>query len=104
MSKPEKLVQATLNRLGARIGKKLLMSATEFLELAKDAPEKFRSEWDLFQEEVMEEANRLEKEESEEESFQEEVSEKSTVESPQTKITRIRTKITQVNTRLEGRY
>ena len=106
MSPPETLLKATLNRLKARIGKKLLDSATEVLELAREAPEKFQSEWELFQEEVIEEANRLEKEEkekAEEVHTHAEDSEKTKTKKMQDKVNQIRTKVANLSSNIEAK-
>ena len=65
MVSSEKLLQATLNRLSARLGEKLIVSINELKEVIKDAPEKVRSELELFQDEVYQEAERLQKDSSE---------------------------------------
>ena len=61
MSTPQTLVQATLNRLSARLGSGLADAAAGLAVLAQDAPERLRQEWDLFREEVELEAQRLER-------------------------------------------
>ena len=61
MSTPQTLVQATLNRLTARLGSGLADAAAGLAVLAQDAPERLRQEWDLFREEVELEAQRLER-------------------------------------------
>lgn len=60
MGSPDALIRATVNRLGARLGHGLADAAAELAVLAQDAPERLRQEWDLFQEEVQAEADRLE--------------------------------------------
>ena len=60
MGSPDALIRATVNRLGARLGHGLADAAAELAMLAQDAPERLRQEWDLFQEEVQAEADRLE--------------------------------------------
>ena len=60
MGSPDALIRATVNRLGARLGHGLADAAAELAVLAQDAPERLRQEWDLFQEEVQAEAERLE--------------------------------------------
>ena len=60
MGSPDALIRATGNRLGARLGHGLADAAGELAVLAQDAPERRRQEWDLFQEEVQAEAERLE--------------------------------------------
>ena len=62
MSSPDSLLRATLNRLGARLGHGLADAAAGLALLAQDAPERFSKEWDLFQQEVIAEADRLEQE------------------------------------------
>ena len=52
MSSPEILFQATINRLSARFGNSLAETLKGVSFLLKDAPEKLRDEWNLFQEEV----------------------------------------------------
>lgn len=47
-------------RLAARLGHGLAEAAAEVAVIAQDAPERLRREWDLFQEEVHAEAERLE--------------------------------------------
>ena len=60
MGSPDALIRATVNRLSARLGHGLADAAAELAVLAQDAPERLRKEWDLFQEEVQAEAERLE--------------------------------------------
>lgn len=60
MGSPDALIRATVTRLGARLGHGLADAAAELAVLAQDAPERLRQEWDLFQEEVQAEAERLE--------------------------------------------
>lgn len=59
MSAPQTLVQAAINRLSARLGSGLADAAASLAVLAQDAPERLRQEWDLFVEEVEQEAHRL---------------------------------------------
>lgn len=59
MSTPQSLLQATINRLGARLGSQLADRAAEFALLAQDAPQRLQREWGLFWEEVQREAQRL---------------------------------------------
>jgi hypothetical protein len=61
MSAPQFLLQAALNRLGARVGSGLLDTAAGLAVLAQDAPRRLREELDLFREEVEREAERLER-------------------------------------------
>jgi len=103
MSSNNKLLKATLNRLIARIGQKLLDSAVELAERTKEAPEKLRDEWELFQEEVVAEANRLDQESSEEVSNIKDESQNSQTDDPQNKIDRLRAKVAELNSKLEAK-
>jgi hypothetical protein len=60
MSAPQSLIQAAMNRLRARLGSGLADSAASLAVLAQEAPERLRREWELFWEEVEQEAERLE--------------------------------------------
>ena len=66
MGSADALIRATLNRIGARVGHGLADTAAELAVLAQDAPSRLRQEWDLFQDEVRAEAERLERTEQEE--------------------------------------
>jgi len=61
MSAPQTLIQAALQRLGARLGSGLLDAAATLSVLAQDAPERLREEFKLFWEEVEAEAQRIER-------------------------------------------
>jgi phage I-like protein len=60
MSTPQSLIQAALIRLQARLGSGLADSVAGLAALAQEAPERLRSEWELFWQEVEQEAERLE--------------------------------------------
>ena len=64
MSAPQTLIQAALQRLGARLGSGLMDAAASLSVLAQDAPERLREEFQLFWEEVEAEAERMERGES----------------------------------------
>lgn len=59
MSTPQSLLQATINRLGARLGSQLANRAADFALFAQDAPQRLQREWSLFWEEVELEARRI---------------------------------------------
>jgi len=59
MGSPEAMFRATVNRISARLGHGLADAAAELAVLAQDAPERLRQEWEVFQEEVRAEAERL---------------------------------------------
>jgi uncharacterized protein YceH (UPF0502 family) len=60
MSTPQSLLQATINRLGARLGSQLADRVAELAVFAQDAPQRLQQEFSLFWEEVEQEAHRLE--------------------------------------------
>jgi hypothetical protein len=106
MPSPDVLLKATVSRLAARLGHGLAEAAAEVAVLAQDAPERLRREWDLFQEEVQAEAERLEHGDhppspSPEGSGSASATEAPT-ESPQQQIDRLRAKVADLNVRLEG--
>jgi len=61
MTAPQTLVQAAMARLAARLGSSAVDAAANLALFAQDAPEKLRQEWQLFWEEVQQEAERLER-------------------------------------------
>jgi hypothetical protein len=61
MSAPQFLLQAALNRLGARVGSGLADTAAGLAGLAQDAPRRLLEELERFREEVEQEADRLER-------------------------------------------
>jgi hypothetical protein len=61
MSGPQSLLQAALQRLGARVGSGLVDAAANLALLAQDAPERLRQELQLFWDEVEAEAERIER-------------------------------------------
>jgi len=61
MSAPQSLIQAALQRLGARLGSGLIDAAAVLTTLAQDAPERLRQELTLFWQEVEAEAERIER-------------------------------------------
>lgn len=62
MTPPDALFRAAMNRLIARVGEGMADAAAGMAVAVQDAPERIRQEWDLFQEEVKAEAERLQKE------------------------------------------
>ena len=90
-----------MNRLAARLGHGLADAAAGLALLAQDAPERLSKEWDLFQQEVIAEADRLEQESGE-------VSETKATSSPvsnqgqaQDQIDRLRAKVADLNRQVE---
>ncbi len=101
MSNPETLLQATLNRLAARLGQGFIDIAAGIAVKAQDAPEKLQKEWELFQEEVFAEANRLDQNPSEENTEEITTSKYPENENPQDKIDLLRAKIAKLNKKIE---
>ena len=62
MTPPDALLRAAMNRLIARVGESVADAAAGVAVAVQDAPERIRQEWDLFQEEVKAEAERLQHE------------------------------------------
>ena len=62
MTPPDALFRAAMNRLMARVGEGVADAAAGMAVAVQDAPERIRQEWDLFQEEVKAEAERLQQE------------------------------------------
>ena len=61
MGSSEALIRATVNRISARLGHGFADAAAELAVLAQDAPQRLRQEWDLFQDEVRAEVERIER-------------------------------------------
>ena len=61
MGSSEALIRATVNRISARLGHGFADVTAELAVLAQDAPQRLRQEWDLFQDEVRAEAERIER-------------------------------------------
>ena len=107
MGSPEAMLRATVNRLGARLGHGLADAAAELAVLAQDAPERLRQEWELFQEEVRAEAERLDHsstDSAEATQSQDESPVATTADStPQPIIDRLRAKVAEISQQLEVR-
>ena len=100
MSDSEILLKAAINRIAARITKKLINSAQEFNEIAEELPQKLQNEWNSFKEEVIEESERLEKKTnaSQERNSKEQLSKEDLI---QIKIDNLRSKVIDINKDIE---
>ena len=102
MRSSETLLQATLNRLGARLQEGFANAKQEMTKIIQEAPNQIRDELDLLQEEIIQEADRLENEFSNSDNIYE-----SSMYSPekehniQEKIDIIRAKVTKISKILE---
>ena len=103
MGSPDALIRAAVHRIGARVGHGLADTAAELAVLAKDAPERLRQEWELFQEEVREEAERLERGDSSSVSSDADSMHGTIAESPQQVIDRLRASVADLSQRIEAR-
>ena len=103
MGSPDALIRAAVHRIGARVGHGLADTAAELAVLAKDAPERLRQEWELFQEEVREEAERLERGDYSSVSSDADSMQGPIAESPQQVIDRLRASVADLSQRIEAR-
>jgi hypothetical protein len=103
MGSPDALIRAAVHRIGARVGHGLADTAAELAVLAKDAPERLRQEWELFQEEVREEAERLERGDSPAVDSDLASTQTSPADSPQQVIDRLRASVADLSQRIEAR-
>ena len=102
MSDSDILLKAAINRITARITKKLINSAQEFSEIAEEIPQKLQDEWSSFKEEVIEESERLGKKTTsskEKNSNQPSTKEELT----QAQINKLRSKVIEINKSIEER-
>ncbi len=110
MSSPEALFKATLSRLFVRFGSGLSSCSEVMKAFAKETPERIRQEWDSFQDEVFSEADRIDKE-SEEYSYSTAKAEgnsmypnkTSSISDLETQIDRLRSKVSELSLKVEGR-
>ena len=96
----EILLKAAINRISARIKEKLINSAQEITEIAEEIPQKIQDEWSSFQEEVIEESERLEKSEnlSKEKDFKQKSKKADEI---QSQINSLRSKVIEINKNIE---
>ena len=106
MSSHDSLVQAFINRLRVRLEQgvdNLNSLASVFVE---DAPDRIRKGWDLFQEEVILEADRLEKKNGSQQADRSvDVPAQMPFDSqPQQKVDQLRAKVAELNRKIETRH
>tara|TARA_B100000700_G_scaffold296820_1_gene361143 strand:+ start:116 stop:430 length:315 start_codon:yes stop_codon:yes gene_type:complete len=97
MQNTETLLKATLNRLSARLGEKVIDAAAEIALIAKEAPDQLKKEWDLLKEEIIKEAERLEHENNHEDFKDNSYNNQPSQNKPLEKIDQIRSKIVDIN-------
>ena len=101
MTPSDALLRATINRLVARVGEGVADAAAGVAVAVQDAPERIRQEWDLFQEEVKAEAERLHNETTPPTSQSSQSDTGSPEDSLQARIDRLRAQVADLNNRLE---
>ena len=91
-----------MNRIAARVTEKVINTAQEFTEIAEEFPQKLQNELSSFKKEVIEEYERIEKQNSS--SKENESKKKSSKEDLiQIKIDNLRSKVIETNKDLEGK-
>ena len=100
MSSSDYLLKATINRLTARLSQKIVDSVANLALISQEAPEKIRKEWELFQEEVNEEADRLDNEKYNDKGKEKEDLSNEKIETSQETIDRLRSKISALESSL----
>ncbi|KEF41709.1 MAG: hypothetical protein ER33_09665 [Cyanobium sp. CACIAM 14] len=97
MSAPQSLVKAAVNRLAARLGSGLADAAAGLAVLAQDAPARLQQELNLFWEEVVMEAERIENDAGDGVPS----ARRSPAEDPQERIDALRARVAELSRRLE---
>ena len=104
MTSRDALLRAAMHRVIARMGHGVADAAAGLAVLVQDAPDRVRQEWDLFQEEVKAEAERLgrQKDERDEDAVSAPASSMEE-ESLQIKIDQLRARVAELGMRMEER-
>jgi hypothetical protein len=104
MTSRDALLRAAMHRVLARMGHGMADAAAGLAVIVQDAPDRVRQEWDLFQEEVKAEAERLDRKGAGR-GVNAESSPASSVEeeSLQTKIDQLRARVAELGMRMEER-
>ena len=102
MTPPDALIRAAMNRLIARVGEGVADAAAGVAVAVQDAPDRIRQEWDLFQEEVKAEAERLQQTTASG-STSAQASDPESAEPLQQHIDRLRAQVAELSMRLEER-
>ena len=91
-----------MNRIYARITKKMINSAQEFSDIAEEIPQRIQEEWSNFKEEVIEESERLsnQNKSSEGKSSKQQLSREDLI---QAQIDKLRSKVIETNKSIEER-
>lgn len=104
MTSRDALLRAAMHRVIARMGHGVADAAAGLAVLVQDAPDRVRQEWDLFQEEVKAEAERLGREKDERDADAVSAPTSSMEEeSLQIKIDQLRARVAELGMRMEER-
>tara|TARA_Y100001968_G_C19448796_1_gene767090 strand:+ start:269 stop:583 length:315 start_codon:yes stop_codon:yes gene_type:complete len=101
MNNSDTLLKATINRLTARFGEKILNTAAEIALRAKEAPENITKELELLKDEIYQEAERLENELQKNKSNDSTFENSTQANTPIEKIDLIRKKIAKLNKKFD---
>ncbi len=101
MTTSETLLKAVFNRLKIRIDKNVTSSVSEASDFLKVAPGRIKKEWDLFKEEIIEEADRINDRQSEEKNIRADTLPKKPPNTLQNKINKIRKEIGKLSIQIE---
>lgn len=101
MSAPQSLVQAALNRFVARVGSGLAETAATLALLVQDAPQRLQDEFNLFWEEVEQEAKRLDRKQNPSPASEDRINIHANPNELQVKIDSLRAKVAELSKRME---
>ena len=101
MTNSDTLLKAALNRLKARLEEKIIESAADIAVAVREAPEKFKKEWDLLKEEIYQEAEKIQNETNQKEQSPNNFTSKSDFLKPIDKIDIIRAKVSELTKKIE---
>ncbi len=101
MASSETLLKAVLNRLKTRLDNKLASSALKASDFIKVTPDQIKKQWDLFKEEVIDEADRMNEMQNEGKDLHKDLSQKATSDTLQSKINKLKKEIVKLSTQIE---
>ena len=101
MSSSENLIKATLKLLTKRFGEELINATNTFKDMKENVPNQLKKEWQAFQKEVFEEADRLQQKSEQTKDIDIDLSNESGIEGPQQKIDKLRAKVAELNRKVE---
>ena len=101
MTPSETLLKAVFKRLKVRLDNNVASSVLEAKDFIKVAPSRIKEEWDLFKEEIIAEADRMNEIENEDKSLKKEPLQKDSSDTLQKKINKIRVEIGKLSNQIE---